>query len=509
MKRIVIIGGGITGLTAAFHLQEKAHQSGQELDYLVVERESRLGGKILTEKVDDFVIEAGPDAFLAERPWVFELAGRIGLERHLLGTNEQNKGTFVFSRGRLHPLPEGLVLMVPSRIGPFLASSLISWPGKLRMILDLFIPKKRDGGDESLARFVTRRLGREALEKIAEPLVAGIHSADPERMSLRASFPRFLDMEQKYGSLIRAMLAKAAGVAGKAAAQVAGGKRPATPERGDSGRDNSTAGLRRTYFMSFREGIGELPAAVAARLDPTKLLTGKTVTHIEERRPQSGQGEAQPGPRYLVHIEGMEPVPADAVIITAPAHDAARLMEPLDRGIAADLAAIPMASTATVTLVYRRAELSRKLEGFGFVIPRIEHRRIMAVTYMSRKWPHRTPDDEFVMLRAFIGGPEGQERVQLDDASLVQMVREELAEILGITAKPHLTRVYRWIKSMHQYVLGHLDRVARIEAGLARHPSLYLAGGAYRGVGIGNCIHSATVAADHAWADLAGPVPSA
>lgn len=473
MNKVVVVGGGIAGLAAAFHLQEQA-RAGAPVECLLVEQERRLGGKILTETVDGFVVEGGPDSFLSEKPWVFELSDRLGIEDRLMGSDEAHGGTYVLSGGRLHRLPEGLVLMVPTRIAPFLTTRLISWPGKLRMALDLCLPRKAGGGDESLASFVTRRLGREALDKIAEPLVAGIHGGDPGTMSLQASFPRFLQMEREHGSLIRAMLVRRSAP-------------PANPAPRNHGR---------TYFMSFAGGMGELPAAAAARLDPARIVLGRGVTRIERR--------AAGGPAaYTVHVEGMDAVVADAVIVATPSKAAADLLDEVDADIAGRLRAIPFTSSANVTLAFRRADIPRPLKGFGFVVPSNEGRRIMGATYSSLKWRHRTPDEGTVLMRVFLGGARQREAVLLSDAEMLRVVREELRDILDISAEPVMTRVFRWIDGWPQYTLGHLDRVAAIEEGLRRHPGLYLAGGSYRGIGVGDCIRSGLEAADTALAFLA------
>ncbi len=466
MKRVVVIGGGITGLTAALALQEAG------VDYLLLEAEDRLGGKIRTDLVEGFTIEGGPDCFLAEKPWVFQLARHLGMEDRLLPTSEENKGTYVLSGGRLHKLPEGLMLMVPTRILPFALSGLISWPGKLRMAMDLVIPRRKGDADESLASFVTRRLGKEALDKIAEPLIGGIHAGDAESMSLKASFPRFLEMEAKHGSLIRAMLAarkRGAGAVTPAGSSVKPGvvQNPAV-----------TQWPRRTYFMSFVDGLAELTGQVIANLDPMRIRLG---TRVEAVKKGTAGG-------YLLHVEGNEPMGADAVIIATPADGAAAIVRNCDGDLANQLASIPMVSSATVTLVYRTEDVPSRLDGFGFVVPAKENRRIMAVTYTSRKWKHRVPGPEWTMLRVFVGGPQNQELVHLEDRAMLSMVKGELADLLGIKAAPVLTRIYRWVRGMPQYTMGHLDRMEAIDRLLQNLPGLYLAGGSYRGVGIGNCI---------------------
>ncbi|KKM12460.1 hypothetical protein SY88_03390 [Clostridiales bacterium PH28_bin88] len=469
MPEVVIIGGGITGLAAAYTLQKAGN-----VDYLLVERDRRLGGKILTEKVDGFIIEGGPDCYLAEKPSVARLSAQMGIEHRLLCSNEDHKGTLVLSRGRLHKLPEGLMLMVPTKILPFALSPLISWPGKFRMALDLLLPVKKDDSDETLAQFVTRRLGREALDKIAGPLIGGIHGSDAEEMSLKASFPRFIKMEQDYGSLTRAMLA-----ARKKAAAI----------KPDPGKP------RHTYFMSFIEGMGELTDTAAARLDPRRVVTGVTVTGIE--RFAAGGNH-----RYRLHFDHLDPVEADVVIVTAPANQAAELVEDLDRALAGTLAEIPMASSATISLAYRRDEVSHPMDGFGFLIPHIEGRKISAVTYSSVKWDHRVPDCRHVLLRTFVGGAHNQELVDLSDQELLNLVRREFREIMGITAEPELSMIHRWVKCRPQYTLGHLDRVAAIEKRTAAYTGLYLAGASYRGIGIPDCINDGIKAAENAIAYL-------
>ncbi|MHB1418258.1 MAG: protoporphyrinogen oxidase [Bacillota bacterium] len=476
MKRIVIVGGGITGLAAAYAIQKASRE--QEVEYLLFERDNRLGGKILTEEVEGFVIEGGPDCFLTEKPQVAQLCRDMGIEDRLLGTYEENKGTFVLSNGQLHRLPEGLMLMVPTKILPFALSRLISWPGKLRMALDWFIPPKKSETDESLGSFVRRRLGAEALDKIAEPLIGGVHAGDPEAMSLKASFPRFLDMEKKYGSLIRAMLAARKKI-----------PRPAS----------ATGRPQRTYFTSFIDGMGELVTALGARLDSQRVIAGEEVTGIVEGHGSNGEAI------YTVHVKGREPVTAQAVIVAVPANDAAMLLDQIEPATAEKLAGISLASSATVTLVYRRDELPAFPKSFGFVIPASEKRKIMAVTFTSLKW-NRDKDERYLLIRVFVGGAKNQKLAELQEKEIIELVQKELKAILGITASPHLARVYRWHKGMPQYTLGHLERVQTIEEGLTRHPGLYIAGGSYRGIGTPDCINSGTAAAEKALAYL-GTLP--
>jgi len=452
MKKVVVVGGGIAGLAAAYTLQEN-----QQIEYTLVEKNPRLGGKILTEYEDGYLIEGGPDCFLSEKQSVIKLAEKIGLADSLIGTNDQYKGTYIFSGNRLHTLPEGLMLMVPTKIVPFALSPLISWPGKLRMSLDFILPKKKDQTDETLHDFVIRRLGREALDKIAEPLIGGIHGGDPVTMSLRASFPRFLEMEKNYGSLIRAMLAARKKAGPKKAP--AGGNRP------------------KTYFMTFKNGMGELTEALEKKLTG-QILKGKAVTGITVS-----------GPGFQVLLEGGEMIRAHGVILAVPAPEAADLLEQQAPDISGILRLTPMASSATITLVYKREQIPKGLNSFGFLVPHVEQRKINAVTFSSVKWNYRVPDAEHVLLRTFVGGAKNSPLAEVPDAEMIQWVKEELRLILGITAAPERYWIHRWIHDRPQYTMGHLDRIKDIERRLTRMPGLVLAGGSYRGIGVPDCVN--------------------
>lgn len=466
MKKVVIIGGGITGLAAAYQIQQAGAAKG--LDYLLVEKDDRLGGKCFSEKIDGFMMEGGPDCFLSDKPSVLQISESMGIADSILPSNEASKRTFVLNKGQLCELPEGLMSLVPSKIVPFVLSPLVSWPGKFRMAMDLFIPKKQEDADESLASFVRRRLGNEALDKIAEPLIGGIHAGNPDKMSLKATFPRFLDMEQKHGGMLKAMLA---------------GKRN-TP----SPRPQKPGGKPKTFFMTFKEGMGELAEAIASRLDPKKVITGQTVTGLTVEEKDGRQV-------YRVAIEGMAPIEADAVILATPAFAAAPLMEKVDQEAARVLAEIPAASSATVNLAYKKSDLSGDLEAFGLVIPQSEKRKIMAVTYSSVKWNNRTPSDDYVLIRAFVGGARNQEYVDLADEEMLAMVKSEIKDIMGVWVEPVATKIYRWPKGMPQYTMGHLDRLATIKDRIAHLPGLHIVGGSYTGVGVPDCIKAGLGAA--------------
>ncbi|MFQ5735618.1 MAG: protoporphyrinogen oxidase [Thermodesulfobacteriota bacterium] len=470
MKRVVIIGGGIAGLSAAYSLRE--HQKrGHDFEILILERKDRAGGNIRTEKVDGFIIEGGPDCFLSEKPWAMELCKRIGLGHRLLPTNDAMRKTFVLSGGRLHELPEGVILMIPTKILPLVFSSLISLPGKIRMGMEMFIPKKKGGGDESLGQFVRRRLGKEALDKIAEPLVAGVHAGDPETMSIRSSFPKFVQLEEEHGSLIRGML--------KRMAKMKKTHRPA-PGAGQK---------KLTMFITLSEGLSEMIETLLEKLRAsghTEIRTGVAVTEVRQK-----------GAAYEVGVSGGPSIKADAVIIAAPAYAASKLLKGVDPWVSDRLATIPYVSTATVSIAFRKKDIKHPLNGFGFVVPKTENRKIMAATWTSVKFSGRAPEDS-VLIRCFVGGSKNMELVDRSDAEMVKMVRAELKDIMGIDAQPVLTRVFKWKNSMPQYTIGHDERIASIEEKLARYPGLYLAGSAYHGIGIADSVRFSEVVAKKA-----------
>jgi oxygen-dependent protoporphyrinogen oxidase len=470
MPKIIVIGGGIAGLAAAVHLKAGAKVYGKEVDVLVLEKADRIGGKILTERIGDFLVEAGPDSFLPEKVQTLHLAKQLGLESEMLPSNDEFKGTFIYSRGRLHSLPEGVMLMVPTMFRPMVTSTLISWPGKFRMGMEMFIPRRKLQGDESLASFVTRRLGRECLEKIAEPLVAGIHTSNPDDMSVMATFPRFLQMEQKSGSLIRGMLA-------------AMKHRPHATLSGPS--KTRQGGPKMTYFMSFRKGMQELSEACASYLGPKAVRFGAAVSAIEPRK----KG-------YGVILDGGEVLEADRVMIGTAAYDAANMIKGFAPDAAAQMEKIDWSSSATVSVAFRRSDIRVPLKGFGFIVPKTEGRKINASTYSSIKWSYRAPDD-MIMLRAFVGGGNHEELVyELDDQAMIQNVLSELDVILGLRAEPQLAKVYRWFKGMPKYTVGHLDRMDLLDRIISVHPDIFLIGCSYRGIGIGGCVQEAQIAAE-------------
>lgn len=463
VKKVVVVGGGIAGLSAAYHLKQEAAAQNIALDVTLVEADGRLGGKIVTEQVDGFTIEGGPDCFLRQKPWAAELAQSLGLQDDLMGTNDHQRKTYVLNKGRLTPLPDGVMLIIPTRIMPFVLSPLITWPGKIRMGMDWFIAQHKDDSDESVGDFVRRRLGNEALEKIAEPLLSGIHVSDPEKQSLLATFPRFRNIEKKHGSLIRGMLA----------------------ERKAAAKHRPVNGKPASIFQSFKQGVEHLPKALERALSDCQIIKGRRVTAIR----REGQG------RYGVALGNGDWLAADAVILATPAYNAAEVLQGISPAIAERLCAIPYVSTATISMAFRRQDIQKPFMGFGFVVPRKEKRDISACTWSSFKFDRRAPEGH-LLLRCFVGGPGKEAMVDLDDAELIAVARKELGDILGLHAEPVLTRIYRWRKANPQYEVGHLERVRELFAACrAETPGIYLTGSAYEGVGIPDCVNQGKKAA--------------
>lgn len=461
--KLVIVGGGITGLAAAHRATELAREHHQPLELTLLEARQRLGGTIETARIDDFLIEAGPDSFLSEKPWALSLCQRLGVEHRLVRTDDRFRKIFVWFGGRLHPLPEGFQLLAPTRLLPFATSRLFSWPGKLRMALDLALPRRISGDDESLGSFVRRRLGREALERVAQPLMAGIYTADPDDLSLSATMPRFLELERRERSVILALW-RAARRSSETAADV--------------------SGPRWSLFVTFAGGMGELVDTLAARLPAGAVHLKQRVGTLERR-----------GDRWHVDCAEGGVYTADRVIVAAEAHAAGRLLRYVDPTLATMVGVIPYASSATVTLGYARADVPHPLDGFGFVVPRTEGRRLLACTFASVKYPGRAPAGS-VLLRCFLGGALDAAALEGDDADLVRRSRDELREALGITAEPVLSRVARQPAAMPQYAVGHLGTVEAIERRAEMLPGLLLAGSAYRGVGIADCVRAGEGAAE-------------
>jgi len=467
MKKVIIIGGGIAGLAAAYRIQEEISNNAQ-VSCTVLEASDRLGGKIHTIRKDGFILERGPDSFISQKPAVVDLCKKLGIDDHLMGTKTAHPKTFVYLNNKMVTIPDGLSLMVPTKFMPFVTTRLFSWPGKIRMGLDLFLPRKRGNADESLASFVRRRLGTEALERMAQPLMSGIYASDPEHMSLNASFPMFAQVEKKYRSLVLGMLAQKRKRATTPAPPTPNGYKPFS------------------FFLTMKNGLSEI---VETLIEQSPDILFRTKAPVDSLR-KEGNG-------WRVWLKSGEELEADAVIISTPANLTARLMEDWAPGITARLDQIPYVSTAAVVLGYDRKQFSHPLRGFGFVVPHIEKRKITACTWVSSKFPGRAPDDR-VLLRAFVGGAVNEHLAEQDTETIKQQVREELRDIMGVHEEPLFCEVFQYKKGNVQYRVHHPQLVAEIEKELADYKGLYLAGSAYKGIGIPDCVKNGTENAEAA-----------
>ena len=463
VSSVAVIGGGISGLAAAHRLLELD----PSLQVTLLEASPRLGGTIRTDERDGFLLERGPDSFISEKPEAVALAKRLGLESRLIETNSRYRRSFIVRNGRLRPVPEGFQLLAPSRIWPFLATDIFSVIGKARMAADLILPRRALNGaaDESLASFVRRRLGRQALERMAQPMVGGIYTANPETLSLRATMPRFLDMERDHRSLVLAMLRKA---------------------RSEKKADQSgTSGARYGLFLSFDRGMEVLVQALEKALAASRC-TLRLQTRVQSLVRNSAS--------WTIQTQTGETLAADAICLALPAYVAAALVTNIAPTLTTQLNQIKYASTATINLAYRRAAIAHPLDGFGFVVPFIEKRSLIACTFSSVKFFGRAPHDH-VLLRAFVGGALQPEMFELEEAEMLARVEGDLRQLLGVNERPVFADVAKWKQSMPQYEVGHLDRVQSIETELQKIPNLSLAGNAYRGAGIPDCIRSGEAAA--------------
>jgi oxygen-dependent protoporphyrinogen oxidase len=464
IPRIIIAGGGISGLAAAHRILEESRRLNFPVHLQLLEAGRRLGGVIHTVERDGFLLEGGPDSFISEKPWAVSLCQRIGLAAQLIGTGESHRRSFIVRDGKLHPVPDGFYLMAPTQIWPAMTTRIFSWPGKLRMSADLFLPRKprRTGDDdESLASFVRRRLGQEALERMAQPMVGGIYTSDPEELSLRATMPRFLQMEEEHRSLILAMWRQRRQV------MQTENSRPAGPRYG--------------LFVSLDQGMKELIETLRNQLpaEAVRLNTRLAAMRFDPDK-QEWDLTSDDGTKFR----------ADGVCLALASYEAADLVKDLDAALARKLRGIRYASTATVNLAYRIGDVPRPLEGFGFVVPAVEKREILACTFSHIKFEGRAPKD-MALFRAFIGGALQPRAFEYDDAAMIGIVRQNLQELLGIRQEPLFTQLERHPRAMPQYRVGHLKLVDEIECSLRQFPTLQLAGNAFTGVGIPDCVRRA------------------
>lgn len=487
VKRVIVIGGGAAGLGAAYKIR-RAAEAGCDVDCVLLEKDTRLGGKLATDIVRDaeggeYVIDGGSDAFISGKPAIGRIARMLGIAEEMVPAREENKKTLIVKGKRLIELPDGIMMFAPTKLVPLATTPLYSWPAKFRMALDWFMPPKvrwaegetAQDHDETLESFVVRRMGRESLDRLAEPLVGGVHASDPKEMSLAATFPNFLEMEQQSGSLIKGFLAER-----KKREEM---RRKYPPKPGAKPW---------AFFNTFRRGMQQLTDGIAGAVGAKRIRTGAEVASLE----RISEG-------WRVTLASGETLDADAVIVATEAWAATRLMREIDDDVADLLASIPCSSSATVPMAFRTEDCPADLAWFGILSPQVEKRPILAVTLSSSKWPDRSPEGR-VLLRGFVGGPQNQRMLEASDEDLIEMVRAQIVELLGMKgdAQPVIASVYRWVGGMPQYTLGHLDRVDEIERRCSDIRGLALAGGAYRGVGIPNCIESGEAAVSKVLGDL-------
>jgi oxygen-dependent protoporphyrinogen oxidase len=464
MKRIAIIGGGIAGLSAAFYL-EKARRAGADLQWALFEKSDRLGGVIQTERHDGFVIEAGPDSFLSIKPDASRLCQELGIADQLITSNDASRKTYILVKGKLIPIPQGLEFMVPTRIWPMAATPLFSFKTKLRMASELFSSARENAADESVGDFVRRHFGQEMVDRVAEPLLAGVYGGNAERLSIRAVLPRFAEMERQHGSLVRATL--------RAKAQPKGG--PGTQPQ--------------ALFTSLKNGMQQMVEALAAALPPASI-----------RLRQQNMTLRQVNDDWQIESAGINER-FQAVLLAVPAPAAAGLLRQFHPSLIEGLAGIEYTSTAAVALAYDQADLP---PGHGFLVPRSEGRKLMACTFVHKKFSHRAPGD-MKLVRCFFSSSRMPDLLTYSDEALQQFARQELRESLGLTAEPRFARTFRWDRAMAQYETGHLDRVAEMEKIIAAMPGFHIIGNSFHGIGVPDCIKSARLAVEQITSGVSQP----
>ena len=456
-RRVAIVGGGISGLAAAHRLIELE----PGVTPTLFESGPRLGGVLWTVHEQGYQVEQSADNFITTVPWGLELCKRLGLADDLVQTNPAYRRTFVVHAGRLCRLPDGFLMMAPTQMWPLAVTPILSPLGKLRAAWEFFLPPRKDPGDESMAAFVRRRLGREVFDRLVEPLISAVYAADMEKLSVLATLPRFRTMESQHGSLIRAMRA-----------QMKARKKPETQ-----------SGARYSMFVTLRAGLTSLVEAIAARLPATSVRLNTSIDRID-----------RVGGAWRLHTAGGAEE-FDAVILATPSHVAGRLLSPLDAELGRDLSSVVHSGTAIVSMAYRREQVGHRLDGMGFVVPAVENSPILAASFSSRKYVHRAPDG-IELFRVFVGGARQAELAEMDDGRLVPLVLEEMSRLLSIKGPPIYTNTAHWPGTMPQYHVGHKELVAGIETRVASITGLELAGNAFHGVGVPNCIHSGEQAAE-------------
>jgi oxygen-dependent protoporphyrinogen oxidase len=460
--RIAIIGGGISGLSAAYYLEQE-HAAGAPVEYSLFESSDRLGGVMFSDKIGDCIVEGGPDSFLTEKPWANQLCAELGIADDLIGSNDSQRITYILVKGRLVPMPDGLMFMVPTKLIPTALTSLFSWATKFKMLGELLHPPRPVEKDETVAQMVERHFGTEVVDRLADPLLSGVYGGDAASLSVRAVLPKFVEMEEHYGSLCRAMLA---GRKKLAAMHKAKGYAP------------------KPLFSSLKGGMQQMIDAIVARLNPQSLRTSTAVGQLSQKE----------GGWELITARGPEYF--DAVIFATPARVASKMLAAVDARLSEDLGKVEYSSSITVTLGYTRDQLKLCPPGFGFLIPRSEGTRMLATTFVHTKFPFRAPDNK-ALVRCFLGGANDPGVLKLNDEEITAVVRKELKQITGLAAEPWFVKVYRWDRAMAQYTPGHLERIERIGVTLKTIQNLSIAGNFYKGIGVPDCIRTGKEAAQH------------
>lgn len=474
-RKVVIIGGGLSGLSAAFYVRKHYREAGVQPDIVLIEKEKVLGGKIETLQRDGFVVEKGPDSFLARKTAMSDLAKELKLDHELVTTNPNAKKTYILQRGKLHPMPAGLVLGIPTELKPFLKSGLVSFSGKMRAMLDFVLPPRRSSEDESLGQLIERRLGTEVLENMTEPLLAGIYAGDMRKISLQATFPQFGEVERQYGSLIRGMTT---------------GRKPV----------ETHTGTKKSAFLTFRKGLQSMVHALIHELHDVEQRTGTGAARITVRTDSGRSSAAESGPRYAVELDNGETLLADDIYVTVQNFAAAELLRPHVDVSALDN--VNYVSVANVVMAFAKKDIITEYDGSGFLVPRKEGRNITACTWTSTKWLHTSPEDK-VLLRCYVGRSGDEQNVELPDEALAELVRKDLREIMGVGAQPLFTEITRLKHSMPQYPVGHPGRIAGLRSELSQKlPGVYAFGAGYDGIGMPDCIKQAKETAEAAAGSL-------
>jgi len=456
---ILIVGGGITGLAAAHRLIELNDENNFEVNFKLLESSPRLGGNISTLTQDNLLIEEGPDSFITAKPHGLNLCKRLGIENELIPTSEKNRKTLIYLNGRLVALPEGFILLSPTKILPFITSPILSFYGKIRVLLELLIPKSKNVGDESLKSFVTRRFGKELFENIAQPLIGGIYTSDPQRLSMKSALPNIYNLEHRYGSVIKGFM--------------------------NEYSSEQESGARYSQFVTLKDGMQTLVDAITSKIPDESIKTNQTVKQIKKTK--AG---------WKVETENGEKYQADGIIFAAPSYVSAKILKSLDPMLSDELSKIEFASSAIVILAYKKEAFINKIDGFGFVLPAKENLNIIACSFSSEKFEGRAPSDT-ILLRCFVGGALNQDFLNNDDHHIINTVKDELNQILYINSEPQFTHLKRYPSSMPQYNVGHSEILSNINKIMSKYSDIELAGNSYEGVGIPDCIRSGEMAAEN------------